>query len=249
MSRNTALVFEPHNDDFVIGMGGTGIRLREAGWDVVSVVMTDGRYGGTFDDAEQTVQVRVDEKERETELLNTDWINLNYEDQSLGAATRDASDRESVIDDLSDILHRFEPTVAFVTSPLDGHPDHQATNELVASALRQDECNTSLIEYTVWDIPFYSPVVTETNRVFLVEIDDVFEEKLSAIQVHESQLQEYPYSEMTENFNRYLENIYHLDCDAEYVEILHARECTSVLSDFVDVVEATDVTGTFHSTE
>jgi LmbE family N-acetylglucosaminyl deacetylase len=247
MSRHSAVIFEPHNDDFIIGMGATGIQLLNLGWDIVSVVMTDGRYGGLIDDPEQTAKTRGAEKEQESNQLGTEWINIGYEDQSLAAISSDHGKRKELLSDLLDILHQVDPSIAFVTAPLDGHSDHRATYDLVTSAIEQSQCETGLIEYTVWDVPFFSPEIIDTNQILLVEVDDTFEEKISTIQIHESQLEEYPYDDMVRNFNRYLENIYHPRCQAEFVELFHVSNDKPVAADFIDAVGAIDVTSEFHT--
>lgn len=249
MAQNSAVVFEPHNDDFIIGMGATGIQLLNVGWNVVSVVMTDGRYGGLIDDPERTANTRVAEKEQESDRLGTKWIDIGYEDQSLATCSSDPDKRNELLSDLSAILRRFDPSIAFVTAPIDGHPDHRATRDLVTSAIEQSQCDTALIEYTVWDVPFFSPEVIDTNQVLLVEVDETFDEKISTIRVHESQLEEYPYDEMVINFNRYLENIYHPECEAEYVELFHVPTGRSAATDFIDSVGAIDVTSQFHTSD
>lgn len=247
MPRRSAVVFEPHNDDFIIGMGATGVELLNAGWDIVSVVMTDGRYGGLIGDPEQTIKARVAEKNQESDHLGTEWINIGYEDQSLGKISADPSRRNKVLSDLSDILERFDPSVAFVTTPIDGHPDHRATHDLVTAAIEQSQCETAVMEYTVWDVPFLSPDTIDTNQMLLVEVDETFEEKVSTIRIHESQLKEYPYDNMVTNFNRYLENIYHQKCEAEFVEVFHVKRHQTTISDFIESVDAIDVTSVFHA--
>lgn len=247
MSRDSAVVFEPHNDDFIIGMGATGIQLLNSGWDVVSVVMTDGRYGGTIDDPEQTADVRVTEKDQESDQLGTKWINIGHEDQSLAAISSDSDKRNELLSDISEIIRQLDPSIAFVPSPLDGHSDHRATYDLVTSVFEQNQHETTLVEYTVWDIPFFSPKAIDTNQILLVEIDETFHEKISAIRIHESQLQEYPYDDLVVNFNGYLANIYHPKCDAEHVELFHVPPDQHSATDFIDSVGAVDVTSKFHS--
>lgn len=247
MSRNSAVVFEPHNDDFVIGMGATGIQLLDLGWDIVSVVMTDGRYGGLVDDPEETANIRAAEKDQESNQLGTELINIGYEDQSLATISSDSDKRDELLSDISDIVRQLDPSIAFVTAPIDGHSDHRATHDLVTSAFEQSQCETALIEYTVWAVPFFSPEAIDTNQILLVEGDETFDEKISTIQIHESQLEEYPYDDMVVNFNRYLENIYHPECEAEYVELFHVPTDQPLATDFIDSVGAIDVTSTFHT--
>ena len=241
------VVFEPHNDDFIIGMGATGIQLLNSGWDIVSVVMTDGRYGGIIDDPEQTANIRVSEKNQESNQLGTEWINLDYEDQSLAATFSDPIKRNELLSDIRQIVRDLDPSIAFVSAPIEGHSDHRATHDIITSAFEQISCETTLIEYTVWNLPFFSPKSIDTNQIYLVEADPTFNKKVSTIQIHESQLEEYPYDEMAVNFNRYLENLYHPACEAEYVELFHIPNDQPPATGFIESVEAIDVTSRFHT--
>lgn len=246
MSQDVAVVFEPHNDDFVIGMGATGIELLNSGWDIVSIVMTDGRYGGVIEDPEQTAEVRVAEKNQECNYLGTDVINMDYEDKSLIDYSFNNELRETVCNRITDILLKIEPDIVFVTAPVDGHPDHRATHDLVTSSITEELGELSIIEYTVWDIPFFSPEERSVNEIVISGHDEVFEKKLESIQIHESQVKEYPYDDIVSNFNRYLQNIYHKECDAEYVEAFHITNKQPSVKRFIDSVEAIEVTENFH---
>lgn len=247
MARDGAVIFEPHNDDFIIGMGGTGLQLLNAGWNIVSVVMTDGRFGSSELTPERTASIRIEEKEREVERLGVDWTNLKYRDQSLMSHSRTSEERGEIVTELVNLLERVDPALVFVPAPTEGHPDHRATHDLVTSALDREKFDVSVIEYVVWDVPFLAPVSTSPNEVLKVTIDSVFEEKLSTIRVHESQLREYPFDEMVTNFNSYLANLYHPEGGGDYVELLHIRERTASLSKVLDDIDAEDVTSKFHS--
>lgn len=249
MIKSNAVVFEPHNDDFVIGMGGTGIHLLNSGWSITSVVLTDGRLGSSDLDPESTARVRAREKNAETEMLGTDWIDLGLPDKSLSRRSETADERETITSEISDILSRVEPSVVFVPAPTEGHPDHRATHDFVTSVMEREQINVSLVEYVVWDVPFFSPISTESNRVFKIGIDTVFEEKVSAIRTHESQLREYPFDEMVANFGAYLSNLYYSEGDGEYAELLHLRESATSTADFLETVGAKDVTAKFHASE
>lgn len=246
MTDKTAVVFEPHNDDLVIGMGGTALLLLDAGWTLSSVVLTDGRFGASDGNPERTAAVRVAEKEREVERLGMEWTNLDYPDQSLRQRSEDSDNRREILDLVSDAVERIDPTVAFVPAPNEGHRDHRAAHDLVTSALDETATNVTRAEYSVWTVPYLAPASMSTGTILTVGIDSVFDEKLSAIRLHKSQLREYPYDEIVTDFNGYLAKIYYPGGEHEYVELLHVPETDALPSGFTADIGAEETTSQFH---
>ena len=121
MTRRSAVVFEPHNDDFVIGMGATGVTLLNAGWEIYSVVLTDGRFGGTTNQPERTATIRATEKARESEYLGTQYIEMGYEDRSLSMLAKEPDRRTRTVSEIAGVLRDLDPDVVFLTGPLEGH--------------------------------------------------------------------------------------------------------------------------------
>lgn len=249
MTDTTAIVFEPHNDDFIIGMGGTGLKLLEAGWDIVSVVLTDGRFGSDELSPETTRTVRADEKHRETERLGTEHVDLGLHDQSLQRKAATTEDRESICGELADVLERVDPSVAFIPARAEGHPDHQATNELVVDAVSSHDADVALIEYVVWNLPFLDTPTSEVETVVKVGVDETYERKVSTIRVHGSQIREYPFDEIATSFNRYLGSIYDPYSTPEFVELFHVRDGAETPKTFYRDAGAEEVTGQFHRFE
>lgn len=246
MSQNRALVLEPHNDDLVIGVGGTMIQLIRSGWEISSIVLTDGRYGSIELDPEQTKQERAKEKEREADSLGIDYTQLDYVDQDLPELYKTEAQKSGVLDELSIILDEFRPSVIFVPAANEGHPDHRATNSFARDLVDQYSDHLTVVEYVVWEIPFLSEVSMTGNEVLAVNIEDQFKEKRETIRLHESQLAVYDYDEMVFNFNRYLAHLYAQESNGEFVELLNIKDKSSDFSTFLNCIDAREVTGKFH---
>ena len=200
-----ALVFEPHDDDLVIGMGGTALKMLDKGWEFKTVQMTDGRHGSNVIEPEELVKIRRQEKKDETKYLGIECEFLDYEDGALWEKMQNSS--EEAVSDISKILSDYEPDVIFMSARDEGHPDHRATNLLVSKAIQKSEINPLKLSYLVWQLPFLEGE-NLVNKVIRAEVEEVYDEKLEALRLHESQIEEGRYDEMVENFNNYLGLLY-----------------------------------------
>ena len=65
MNEGNVLVISPHPDDLEIGMAGTVLKLKESGFSVISVVVTQGRGSTNLMDVDVEELVRIRKKEVE----------------------------------------------------------------------------------------------------------------------------------------------------------------------------------------
>ncbi len=204
-----AIVFAPHQDDEVLGCGGTIIKKIAHGADVDIVFMTNGRrsHAGMMEVSDLIAL-------RETEALNAARV--------LGVA----ADRVSIFDlpdgklnehrdegteQVRDILARLCPEEVYVPSRYDGPDDHLATYQFVMDALNTLKQTPRIVEYAVWFWHHWpwvrpdkrivrSPIRAVANAVLrpmrmyrefnvCVDISSERDQKLAALAAHESQVQ------------------------------------------------------------
>lgn len=144
-----ALVFAPHPDDETLGCGGTIIRKREAGAAVRVVFMTDGErshVGPPITARHLGAMRRREAVEAAAELgVSAGELHfLGYGDGTLAAVRDEAAAR------VSELLAQYGPAQVYVPHGLDGPADHEATTEIVLSALRHTGARVSVYEYPVW---------------------------------------------------------------------------------------------------
>lgn len=133
------VVFAPHPDDETFGCGGTIAKKLSEGYDVLIVVMTDGRYAflnvlGIESDPtpEQLKEIRKEELKRAARHLGvpeTKLIFLEFVDGTL--ADREKEAEEKVVE----ILSKNRPDEVYLPSKRDGHPDHRATYRIVKNSI------------------------------------------------------------------------------------------------------------------
>jgi len=201
-----ALFFEPHDDDLIIGAGGTVIQMLEEGWEIRTVQMTDCRHGSTEIDPEELVEIRKEEKEEEIEFLGIECDFLDFEDGSLQELAEE--NPEKALEEIKNRLQDFKPDVVFMPGLDEGHPDHRGTHQLVSKAVDETGLEALKLSYLVWQLPFLEGE-NRIEKVLEVEVgEEIYEDKLDGIRLHESQEAEGRYSEMAEHFNSYLGLLY-----------------------------------------
>ena len=126
MADNTLMLVGAHHDDNEL-MAGTIARHRQAGWRVVSVVMTDGRWvRGAVDDG--NVATRDSESRAAAELLGTEPVFLRLHEGCLRA---DEEACRAVVG----AMREYRPQVVATHPRRDYHADHMATSQAVEDAV------------------------------------------------------------------------------------------------------------------
>lgn len=195
LSGKAALVFAPHQDDETLGCGGMIALKRSQGVSVQVVFLTNGCYGRPeWIKPEEIVQVRQQEaitalnhlgvKPSETQFLG-------YTDGSLANLTY--KQRQQLIDHLVALLKSSQAKEVYVPHNQDGHPDHQATYQLVQNAIIQAGIQVELLQYPIWIfwynlLPFHLYSQYLAGRTYRLSINSVYEQKKRAIDTYKSQL-------------------------------------------------------------
>jgi LmbE family N-acetylglucosaminyl deacetylase len=201
-SNYQVVIFQPHNDDAVIAIGGIMRKLIHSGWYIHYVYITDSRFGGN-EFPELVAATRNREAARERKLLGIHTYNeLNYPDLSLSELSSD--ERSQAVSQISHLLDQVAPSVVFIPTRADLHPDHREVHDLVLEALQQTAVSPLLAKYAVWLFPdFYQKPSDCATQVILVGIDKEERYKTSLIRIHTSQIARRRYDLATRYLNRY----------------------------------------------
>lgn len=181
------LVVAPHPDDEVIGPGGTVVRHVQAGSKVGVVFVSDGAAGTSGDEREEYVARRRSEAEDAAKRMGTTIVGfLDHPDGAV--CLREAQ----LADDLARVITDFAPDQLFVPFPTDHHRDHQATAAAASRAVRHAGWRGDVWCYEAWSTLW--PNVS-------VDITDVVDEKVAALQCHASQVSSVDYVDATIGLN------------------------------------------------
>ncbi|MHB9118229.1 MAG: glycosyltransferase [Burkholderiales bacterium] len=175
----TALVFAPHPDDEVFGCGGAIMRHIEAGVRVRVIVVSDGGHGLEAGPERQAYVAQRQEESRRAasvlgyaELIFWDWPD------------REILYGEKLVRDIQDAIQEAGADLVYAPSVFEMHPDHRAVGMAAVEAARRIGENLRLALYEV-GIPLHPNL--------LLDISELAERKMQAMQCFASQLQKQRY--------------------------------------------------------
>ena len=174
------LAIAAHRDDVELTCGGTLARAAALGQATGIIDLTKGEMG-----TRGTAELREREASRAAEILGVrERVNLGFPDAGIFNTneTRAALVRE---------IRRLQPAVVLAPALSGRHPDHRITAELV-----RDACFLAgLAKYAPGSAAHRPKKVIHclsyredhVKPTFVVDVSDVFEKKMAAIQAYESQ--------------------------------------------------------------
>ncbi len=183
------LVFAPHNDDEVLGVGGSIKRHTNMGDEVFVCEVTSGtKYKEMQAEAKKAHAVLG---VKESFFLNLPVTRL----KEIAAGEINGA--------LLAVIKKFQPEIVYIPFIGDMHIDHRVVTESVMVAVRPiDGCPVKEIymyetlSETGWDIPV-------SGRVFApdvwVDISETIQDKLRAMECYRSQLKQYPHPRSIES--------------------------------------------------
>lgn len=180
------VVVAPHNDDEILGVGGTMAKLVKQGHEVIVCEVTAGDLDN------EMVQLQKREAITSHELMG---VKTHFMDLPVVGL------REMTTRDLNSAFQKhmqeLQPDIVFIPHKGDMHIDHRMTIEAAMVALRPVTFPNLKAIYayetlseTDWNIPSVDNAFIPTMFVDITEEIDV---KLEAMKCHASQLCEYPH--------------------------------------------------------
>lgn len=184
--RYDALVFGAHPDDAEMAMGGTMIRLTDAGYKVLSVTLTRGQMS-----TRGSVNERMKEFEAASEVIGCDGQALDFMDTEV---TNTPEGRKKI----AELIRRHRPRIVFApyhTNPFGelwgiANVDHYACGGLVrdgAKMARLDKVVPDIPPHQIDQLYFYMlPRNVQAN--LLVDVSDVIDRTFEAIRCYQTQM-------------------------------------------------------------
>jgi N-acetylglucosamine malate deacetylase 1 len=183
------LVFGAHPDDAEYGAGGTAARWAKLGHHVKLVSVTNGDIGHWREAGGPLAQRRLAEVKKADAILGVETEVLDIHD---GELVPSLENRRKIIR----LIRQWRADIVIAHRPWDYHPDHRYTGVLV-----QDAAYMVTVPFICTDVPplkknplflyssdgFKKPYPFQGDIV--VAVDDVFDQKLTAI--HELTSQHY----------------------------------------------------------
>ncbi|MGQ0640782.1 MAG: bacillithiol biosynthesis deacetylase BshB1 [Gemmatimonadaceae bacterium] len=181
MSEVDVLAIAAHRDDIELTCGGTMIVSARQGHRTGVIDLTAGELG-----------TRGSAEIREREAANAAKILGLSVRENLGLPDAAIVNTPETRAQLVPVIRRLRPTIVIAPAQDGRHPDHRVTSELV-----RDACFLAGLAKFAPGLPPHRPrkvlhCITYREEAlkptFVVDISDVFEEKLAAMSAHNSQL-------------------------------------------------------------
>ena len=175
-NKKKALIIGAHPDDPELCCGGTMIRLKQAGWDVVSVYMTKGEAGIKGKTHEEAVEIRTKEATNACNILGARPIFMTQIDGN-------SEVNKERYAEMTDLIAAEKPDIVFTHWPLDSHADHRVCAILVYNAWRRLDYSFEL---------YYAEGMNGTQTAYFhptdyVDISTIANQKRKACNCHTSQ--------------------------------------------------------------
>jgi LmbE family N-acetylglucosaminyl deacetylase len=177
------LVFAPHADDETFGMGGSLLLARNQGIETHVVIVTDGALGGDGD-RQALIKERAEEARRACGALGVTQLYFMEEPD------RELRVNKRTLAKTKELIRSTKAASVFFPTPLEYHPDHRSTADLVWTARNE------LLEF---DGQMYSYEITTQGPInFLIDTSEVALEKYSVVDLYASQLTQSKYLALTQ---------------------------------------------------
>jgi len=179
------LVFAPHNDDEVLGVGGTIAKYVDEGHEVYVCEVTSGKDQKRLENIKnEALQAHKILGVKETIFLDLPVV-----------ALADIPTKE-LNKSIHEVVQKVKPDIAFIPHKGDMHLDHKMVAEAAMVALRPVDSPQLKAIYayetlseTEWNIP-------SSDNLFVpnvyVDITETIDKKLEAMSCYKSQLYEFP---------------------------------------------------------
>lgn len=187
----TTLVVAPHPDDETLGCGGAIALLRQMGYRVHVLVVSDGTAASSVDMSPQKArEVRKMETENALSVLgvsNDSITFLDVKDNMIPYAEQPGFDE--VVRLCRNKITDLKPDTLLLPWRRDPHKDHQASWQIINRAVEEEQFDANMIEYSIWAWnnaeEQHLPIMGEVQP-WRLDTKPVLEKKIQAITQYSS---------------------------------------------------------------
>ncbi len=190
MSNGKLVVIGAHPDDCELMAGGTSALYIRQGWKVSFITTTNGDAGHHKMNRSELAVRRKKESEAVANILGVEYIVMDHHDGELEPTLE-------LRKELIRMLRQMEPDVVVTHPPLDYHPDHRYTSQVVGDTSYMLEVPlicpevAAMTKSTAYLYDFMEPIPANAT-VWPVPIDEeAWKKRVLAADANESQMYEW----------------------------------------------------------
>jgi LmbE family N-acetylglucosaminyl deacetylase len=178
----TILFLCAHNDDQLLGAGGTIARWSREGKKVVTIIFSFGELSNPLEQDIITRKTRVKESKLASKILGEDelfYIGLKE------SRFEEEIEEKRIHEKIGHILKRIKPSKIFTHNLDDPHPDHKAVYRFTLELIKEMDYRGEVYSFNIWNY-FLNFRHRDLPRL-VVDITDTFSSKVEAFRKHKSQ--------------------------------------------------------------
>lgn len=218
------LVLAPHQDDEVIGCGGTLTKLKQNGCSITIAFLTDG---AELSNPEKSILTRKNEAKVVCDQLNAEMVEIGIDNISMKIDN-------AHIDKLKKILNQKWDTI-FTVWPVDQPPKHRICSYFFGKVLKMSSYNGSIITYAVH---------TDLLPNFYVDISHEIKRKQELLALYPSQINVQSYHHLSKGLDAWRSRFLDVSSKERYIEIF-LKIPTKGYQDFQTVYEKSEINKLF----
>ncbi|MGM5487836.1 MAG: PIG-L deacetylase family protein [Nanobdellota archaeon] len=173
------LTIGAHNDDYIVGAGGTLARYRKEKKQFKSVIFSYGEMSHPHYKEKISIQMRVKESQKADKILGgSGLVYLGIKEGYF------LEHKEKAKEIIKRVIKDHSPEKIFTHSPQDPHPDHIAVNTIIMEVASELHFKGEIYSFDVWNIFNFKK---NTKPQLVVNTEDTFKTKIEAFHAHKSQ--------------------------------------------------------------
>jgi N-acetylglucosamine malate deacetylase 1 len=179
--KELIIVFCAHNDDHIIGMGGTIAKYTKEGKKVMPVVFSYGENTHPWLQKGVVVGMRARESEKADDVLGCDRsIYLGIKD----SVFQEEMKKKNVKSTIKKIIKFYQPTKIFTHSDSDPHPDHRVVFDVVMKVTKELKYTGPIYSFEIWN-----PLRIKMRNLprLVIDISETFPLRIKSFKQHKSQ--------------------------------------------------------------
>lgn len=183
--KDAILVLCAHNDDQIIGVGGTMAKYAKEGKKVITVIFSFGELSHPHLKPEVIIRTRIKESMESEKILGGSGIQyLGLTEQQFGSIMKDSAMKDKVMGMIKKIIEREKPSKIFTHSAEDPHLLHRNVHKISMEAISEAGTNADVYSFDIWN-----PIKLKgrNSPKLVVDITGMFSRKTKALKAHKSQ--------------------------------------------------------------
>lgn len=222
--QKNVLVLAPHQDDEVIGCGGTLLQLKKSGASVTMVFLTDG---SEISNPIASIETRRKEAQQLCEKIGVAYVELGINNVNLDIQNKHMQQLVGLLNKDWDLVYSVWP--------IDQPPKHRLCAYFLGKALLQSTYNGQLCLYAVH---------TDLLPNYYVDISAIIEEKQELFDYYPSQMKFQNYKHLSKGLDAWRARFLPVSPEVRYIETFMKLPSKSYI-DFLKIFDQSKATKVF----